>query len=255
VKERLTFGGHATVVLDMGGRRLVTDPLLRRRVAGILSAGRSVLRPSDLGAVDAVLISHLHHDHLDLPSLKLIGRDVQIICPAGAEDLLKSHGFERVLPLCAGDSTTVGDASVSAVPADHHCNRTLSKASAEPLGYVIRGGASVYFAGDTDLFDGMREIGGDLDVALLPVWGWGPTLGEGHLDPEEAARAARLLAPRLAVPIHWGLLSPPGGRLLWSRMLEEPPTRFAAALAEGAEGVPVRVMRPRDSLDLAEVAA
>jgi L-ascorbate metabolism protein UlaG (beta-lactamase superfamily) len=241
-------------VLDIGGRRLVTDPLLHRRVAGILSAGRSVLRPSDLGAVDAVLISHLHHDHLDLPSLKLIGREVQIICPTGAEELLRSHGFERILALRAGDSVTVGDARVSAVRAVHDCHRTMSKAKAAPLGYVVRGESSVYFAGDTDLFDGMAEIGGDLDVALLPVWGWGPTLGEGHLDPEEAARAAALLAPRLAVPIHWGLLSPPGGRLLWSRMLTEPPARFAAALAEGAADVPVRVLSPRDSLELAEVA-
>src|SRR5436853_106820 len=68
----------------------------------------------------------------------------------------------------------------------------------------------VYFAGDTDIFDGMRYIAPGLDVALLPVWGWGPSIGEGHMDPRAAAEAAAVLHPRAAVPIHWATYYPAG---------------------------------------------
>src|SRR5262249_62274960 len=83
-----------------------------------------------------------------------------------------------------------------------HAARRLPGAPADGLGFVLEG---VYFAGDTDLFDGMADIGAvGLDVALLPIWGWGPRLPRGHLDPERAAEATRLLAPRVVIPIHWG---------------------------------------------------
>lgn len=249
VKDRLTFGGHAMVVLDLAGRRIVTDPLLRGHVAGFLRA-RNGLGPGDLGTVDAVLVSHVHHDHLDVPSLKLIGRDVQIVCPAGAEGLLEGHGFTRVLPLRAGDRTTIGDVEVAAVPAVHDGHRTLSRVVAQPIGFVLEASRRVYFAGDTDLFDGMRRIGDGLDVALVPVWGWGPTVGEGHLDPLTAARAVELLSPRLAVPIHWGLLAPVGIRLLKPRMLADPPRVFADAVRRKGARVSVRVLAPGESIEL-----
>jgi L-ascorbate metabolism protein UlaG (beta-lactamase superfamily) len=76
------------------------------------------------------------------------------------------------------------------------------------LGYLIRGSRQIYFAGDTDLFEGMATLAPRLDIALVPIWGWGPSLGPGHLDPRRAAEALRLLRPRLAVPIHWGTYYP-----------------------------------------------
>lgn len=249
--ERLTFSGHATVVLDVGGRRIVTDPILGRRIQ-VLLRNRQGVPAAELAAADAALISHLHHDHLDVASLRRFGRDALIVCPAGAEELLAGKGFTNVVPLAAGESTMVGPVVVRAVQAAHGCDRAFSRTEADPIGYVIEGSSSIYFAGDTDLFEGMSEIARTLDVALVPVWGWGPKLGEGHLSPETAAEAVRLLAPRIAVPIHWGGLAPIGANLLWPWMFERPPERFAAAMAERAPEVEVRILRPGETLELEE---
>jgi L-ascorbate metabolism protein UlaG (beta-lactamase superfamily) len=95
----------------------------------------------------------------------------------------------------------------------------------------------------------MADFGGNLDLALLPVWGWGPTLGPGHLNPDRAARAAALLSPRLAVPIHWGTLYPPGLARLRPRPLSEPPREFAARARVLAPEVEVRVATPGEQVD------
>lgn len=251
--ERITFSGHATVVIDVGGRRLLTDPILRRHI-GILR-NRQGVATADLGDVDMILVSHLHHDHLDFASLRALGRETLIVCPAGAERLFVRRGFTNLVPLQLGESTAIGAATVRAVRAAHGNDRALSRTSADPLGYVIEGERSVYFAGDTDLFEGMGEIGDDLDVALIPIWGWGPKLGDGHLNPETAAEAARRIAPRAVVPIHWGTLTPIGARRLWPWMFERPRERFLAAMAERAPEVEVRVLRPGESLDLEAAVA
>lgn len=138
--------------------------------------------------------------------------------------------------------------SVVATPARHDGRRRPLGAAVDALGFVVEGdGARIYFAGDTDLFDGMAHLGdGGLDVALLPVWGWGPSLGPGHLDPERAARAVALLRPRVAIPIHWGTLLPVTStvRAAHRRLLTEPPRAFAAHCARLAPGVEVRILRP-----------
>ena len=198
--------------------------------------------------LDAVLISHLHLDHLDIPSLKRLPRDTRLLVPRGAGTLLRRQGFARVEELAVGDDADVAGIRVAAVPAVHDRRRRPYGAEADTLGFVA--GGRVYFAGDTDLFDGMADLGG-MDVALLPVWGWGPSLGEGHLDPEAAARAAALVRPRIAIPIHWGTFYP---RLL-SRLrpgrLTDPPHEFAAAVRRLAPDVEVRVLAPGEGLDLA----
>ena len=104
---------------------------------------------------------------------------------------------------------TFGAVTVETVPAVHSSGRgPHSRIHAAAVGYVLRSPhGSVYFAGDTDLFDGMADLQ-SIDVALLPIAGWGPTLGTGHLDPERAAQATELIRPRLVVPIHWGTYSP-----------------------------------------------
>jgi L-ascorbate metabolism protein UlaG (beta-lactamase superfamily) len=105
------------------------------------------------------------------------------------------------------------------------------------VGYVLEGSRTVYFAGDTDLFDGMRSLG-EIDVALIPVWGWGSSVGEGHLDPDRAAAALALLRPRVAIPIHWGTYT-----TLWSRGAGRAPAEaFALAALEAAPDVDVRVL-------------
>jgi L-ascorbate metabolism protein UlaG (beta-lactamase superfamily) len=108
----------------------------------------------------------------------------------------------------------------------------------------------VYFAGDTDLLDDMDGLVEGLDVALLPVWGWGPSLGPGHMDPEAAARAAAMLRPRVAVPIHWGTLFPAGLKRWRPGPLTDPPHAFARHVAALAPDVAVRVLAPGEALDL-----
>jgi L-ascorbate metabolism protein UlaG (beta-lactamase superfamily) len=124
---------------------------------------------------------------------------------------------------------------------------------ADAIGFVLNGvGGTVYFAGDTDLFDGMAEVDDALDVALLPIAGWGPTLGSGHLGPREAAIALSRLRPRRAVPIHWGTLYPFGLRYRRRRVLADPPHAFARHAAELAPDVDVRVLAPGEALSLDE---
>ena len=165
--------------------------------------------PASLRGVDAVLISHLHYDHLDMPSLQRLGREMPVVAPRGAGALIKRKaGVRNVTEMGVGEEIQIGALTVRAVPAAHDTGRLPFGARAEPLGYVIEGaGRSVYFAGDTDVFPGMAELA-PVDVALLPIWGWGPTMGPGHMDPGRAAEAAALLGARLAIPIHWGTYYP-----------------------------------------------
>ena len=188
-----------------------------------------------------MLISHLHWDHLDVPSLRSLGMDIPIVVSAGAGSWLRGMGFEDVREIAIGEEMTVGGVSIEAVQAHHSAFRPPVGPSAPPLGFVVRGSRSVYFAGDTDMFDGMRDIarpGERIDVALLPVWGWGPTLGRGrHLDPRRAAESLRLIRPRAAVPIHWGTYWPHAlGRVLPERLVE-PPAAFAEYAADLAPKV------------------
>ena len=138
----------------------------------------------------------------------------------------------------------LGSVSVLAVPAVHKGSRVPFGTRAEPVGYVLSGARSVYFAGDTDLFPQMSELG-PLDVALLPIWGWGPSLGHGHLDPRSAAEAAHILRPSVAIPIHWGTYFPAhAGLRTLPAFLELPAAQFSAHMAELAPEVEVRILRP-----------
>jgi L-ascorbate metabolism protein UlaG (beta-lactamase superfamily) len=248
--DNVTYVGHATVLIEVDGTRLLTDPLLRRLVGPLVRHGLApglAVRED----IDAVLISHLHRDHADLGSLRKLGRGVRMLVPPGSRRFFERHGFTDVTELEAGESSAVGRLTVTAVDADHDAGGRRHAAGAQSLGFLVRGRRNVYFAGDTDLFEGMADLGPDLDLALLPIWGWGPTLGPGHLDPERAARAAALLAPRLAVPIHWGTLYPFGLARFRPDQLRLPGERFAAFVGELAPQVATRVLSPGESTSLA----
>jgi L-ascorbate metabolism protein UlaG (beta-lactamase superfamily) len=179
---RITYVGHATVLIEVGGARILTDPVLRYRIVH-LRRRRSPLLTVWHEQIDAVLISHLHYDHLDLPSLRQVGLSTRLLVPLGAGTLLRQHGFTNVEELRAGERTVVGGVPVSAVAANHNGTRGPLGPTAECLGFVVGSGRQrTYFAGDTDLFPAMHQLEGQVDVGLLPVWGWGPTLGPGHLD-------------------------------------------------------------------------
>jgi L-ascorbate metabolism protein UlaG (beta-lactamase superfamily) len=245
--ERLsvTWVGHSTVLLEVAGVRLLTDPLLRRRLGHVFRVAPAAEPLAD--ELDAVLISHAHYDHLHVPSLKLV-RARQYVVPPGCRRFLEPRGFGPVVELDEGEELEIGGLTVRATHAVHHARRSLRQPATASLGYLISAPARLYFAGDTDVFEAMRELA-PLDVALLPIWGWGPRVGRGHLDPQGAAEALRLLRPRLAVPIHWGTYR----RIGMSRdaaVLNEPPARFERLARELAPDVDVRILAPGERLDV-----
>ena len=247
--DRVTWLGHSTVLIETAGAVLLTDPLLRRRVGHLR---RHVGVPALPEHVDAVLVSHLHHDHLDVPSLGVLGADVPVVVPRGAASSRTVRSLRReVRELAPGDSIAVAGVRVHAVPAVHDGRRHPLAGEGPAVGFVVHGARRVYFAGDTELFDGMRTIAdGGLDAALLPVWGWGPRLGPGHMDPDQAARAAQMLQPALAVPIHWGTYLPLGARRRLGHLLEDPGHAFAEHVAQRAPDVRVSVLAPGERLEL-----
>lgn len=241
----LTFLGHASTLIELDGVRLLTDPILRPRVAHLR---RQVSMPGGAPpSPDAVLISHQHMDHLDLPSMKSLGRDVRILAPRGAVRFLSRQGFSNIQGLDAGDSVAVGPVLVTAVPAVHDGRRMPFRTGDDSIGFLVEGSDSVYFAGDTDVYEEMATHLPGVDLALMPVWGWGPTLGPGHMDPEAAAKATGLIRPRLAVPIHWGTLYPIGLRRWRSHLLHRPPHEFAERVGDYSPETEVRVLLPGES--------
>jgi L-ascorbate metabolism protein UlaG (beta-lactamase superfamily) len=247
---RTTWIGHGTALIELDGVRLLTDPLLRERVAHLR---RRVPPPAAeaLRGVDAVLITHLHRDHLDLPSLRRVGRSLPIVVPRGGGHLLLRRGFLAVREVARGDEIAVGSLTVRATEARHHGGRGVVGAHGPALGYVIAGTHRIYHAGDTDLFDGMRAIGATgLDLALVPIWGWGSRLGPGHLDPLRAAQALVLLKPRLAVPIHWGTYAVGPAARPPPRYLRAPLEPFLQAARTLAPEVRVVPLEPGESLEL-----
>ena len=250
--DRIVFLGHATVLIQLSGVRLLTDPLLRARVAH-LRRQTAPVDPSISAGTDVALISHLHHDHLDLASLRLLGGDTPLMVPAGAGAWLRRRGFATVTEMRVGEVATVGTVAITAVEARHEGRRHPGGPRAEALGYLVEGRREVYFAGDTELFDAMCRQSSRLDVALLPVAGWGPKLGPGHMDPLDAARAVRLLKPRVAIPVHWGTLLPIGTASRHRARLADPPRLFARHVAQLAPDVEVRVLAPGQATTLAPV--
>jgi len=245
---RIEYVGHATVSVDLDGVRLLTDPLLRNRVAH-LRRSTPVSARSRRG-VDAVLISHAHYDHLDLPSLEKLGKSTPIVVPRGLGGLLRKRRFDSVVEVEVGETLGIGELQIRAVQAVHDGSRGPMGVSADPVGYVVSGSKSIYFAGDTDLFDGMSELG-PVDIGLIPIWGWGPGLGGGHLDPARAAEAVARVEPGLVIPIHWGTYFPIHlGLTGRPAFVDLPPLEFLTAVKEAAPGVDVKVLRPGESVDV-----
>lgn len=239
----LTWLGHSCAAIRLDDVLVVTDPVLRNRIAHLRR--KSPVDPAALTGVDVVLLSHTHHDHLDLPSLDRLDLEAQVLVPSGAGGLIRRRGFRFVREVVAGDEVEVGALRVRVTHAEHASGYRMGTGRTQPVGYVIDGTRSVYFAGDTDLFAGMGELG-PLDVALLPVAGWGSRLPAGHLDPVRAVDALALTEPRLAIPIHWGTYAS------WRapRGDDTPAKAFAELAAMIVPSVDVRVLRPGQSCPL-----
>ena len=243
---RLTWLGHATVLVALGERRALTDPLLRRRVAHLVRHVPAAAAPDRL---DAVLLSHLHRDHVDGPSLRGLPA-APVVVPRGGAGVVRRLGRTDVVEVSVGETVAAGGLAVSAVAAEHDGRRSPLHPQVPALGYVIEhAGLRVYFAGDTDDHAGLDDLG-RLDAALLPVWGWGPSLGPGHLDPPAAARLAVRLRAAISVPVHWGTYLPVGhGRR--RELLERPGPAFAAEVGRLDPALHVTVLEPGGSVTLA----
>jgi len=254
----ITFFGHATVLLDLAGVRLVTDPVLRQQVGPLWRrAPKPHLGP--LSGLDAILISHLHLDHYDPASLRLLDKGTPIVGPPGSSRSMAWHGFTEVHEIGPGESMRLKGVDIIATEAKHRGTRHPLARRTPSNGYVISSaGCAIYFAGDTGLFPEMAGIWDDLDVALLPIAGLGPWLPEfKHMSPRHAVKAMELLRPRLVIPIHWGTYHLPGTVLMRMRpdVHRRAPLTFMRAAEALQPDIRTVLLDPGQSLDLSGALA
>ncbi|MFJ5219883.1 MBL fold metallo-hydrolase [Streptomyces sp. NPDC088354] len=252
----ITWWGHATVTVRDSGVRVLTDPLFVPRLAH-LRRRRGAVPPPGAALADVALVSHLHADHLHTGSLARLARGTRVLVPRGASAAvprlrrLATDLRLDVTEVAPGDKVRVGDLTVRVVPAAHDGRRLPYGPERSPaLGYVLEGEERTYFAGDTGLFDAMAEEVGPCDAALLPVGGWGPFLGDGHLNPARAAQALARLAPRAAVPIHYGTYWPIGMDAVRPHEFHSPGDEFARLAGDVAPRVAVHRLDHGENLRL-----
>jgi L-ascorbate metabolism protein UlaG (beta-lactamase superfamily) len=212
----VTFIGHASFFLQIGGENILVDPNFARWLFVLKRLRKPGLRISDLPAIDLVLITHAHFDHLHRPSLRAIVRHTKrlrgsaptVVVPEHVFDLVSDLGFRDVVELNWWNSYRHREVTVTHVPSRHWGARVLRDAHRGYGGYVLRGGKhSIYHAGDTAYFSGFREIGTRLapEVALLPIGAYHPaSFRNVHTSPGDATRAFLDLNSRWMVPMHYG---------------------------------------------------
>jgi L-ascorbate metabolism protein UlaG (beta-lactamase superfamily) len=229
----LTWIGHATFVVRIGGLLCATDPIFSTRIGGAVR--RLVppgLPPEELPPIDVVLVSHNHMDHMDLPSLRRIGPAALYVVPLGNGALLQKAGLPRVVELDWWQSHRIGDLEVTLVPARHWSMRApWTRDDMLWGGFVVRGGeGAFYHSGDTGYFDGFKEIAeraGPIDWAMLPIGAYEPRwfMEPQHMNPDEAGQAFLDLGARVLVAMHWGTFR------LTDEPIAEPPERIRAFFA------------------------
>lgn len=251
---RVRWLGHASAVLDLDGTRVLTDPLLREH-AGLLRRRGAAPRPEHWQDPDAVLVSHLHHDHAELGSLRLLGDAPVLSAPANAH-WMRAKGVRGAMGVhdetwWSVPGTDVRVRTVRAV----HGHRPMPHRPNSAVGFLVASPSlTVWFAGDTAPYPGMAALpgllGGPPDLVLVPVGGWGPRLSGGHMDPVQAARVCSLVGARSAVPVHWGTLHAPASRRLPPGWMDRAGAGFAHAARRLAPGCEVHLLAPGESVEL-----
>jgi L-ascorbate metabolism protein UlaG (beta-lactamase superfamily) len=259
---RVTMIGHATVLIQLAGLNLLTDPVWSNRASPVGFAGPKRItapgvRIEDLPPIDAILLSHSHYDHLDIATLKALHkRDAPlIVTPLGNDTIVRRHvRSARIVTGDWGERFQIAPAAeVHIVPATHWSSRGISdRRMALWCGFMVRaGGKLVYFAGDTgygtgNIFRAMRERFGPTDLALLPIGAYDPRwfMAAQHTDPEEAIQIMRDLDARAALGIHWGTFK------LTDEPRDDPALRLAAGLAaQGIEPGCFRALQPGETAE------
>jgi len=212
----ITFVGHSSFFVQIGGQSVVIDPNFAHWLFVLKRLRRPGLRIRDLPAIDVVLVTHAHFDHLHRPSLRAIVHNnlrlrekaPAIIIPCNVTDLVSDLGFSEIIELEWWKSSRHGGVQITHVPSQHWGARILKDSHRGYGGYVLRAGKhSLYHAGDTAYFPGFREIGRRLspELALLPIGAYNPsTFRNVHADPGDATRAFLDLKSRWMVPMHYG---------------------------------------------------
>lgn len=237
--------GHSSATVGLGRTRVALDPMFHRRLFHLRRHGPTP-EPACCD-VEVALVSHLHADHLHLPSLARLPAEVPLVVPEGAGPLL-ARLPHPVLEVSPGTTVRVAGVEVEVLAAFHDGRRLPgSRLHGPALGFRVTGvepaGGSFWYPGDTGLTQEMYDVA-PVDLAVVPVGGWGPSLGEEHLDPDEAAEAVGRVGARWAVPVHYGTLWPIGMELAHStrhRLFETPGRRFAEAMAATHPAVRVDV--------------
>ena len=229
----LTWVGHATFVLRLGGKLIATDPVWSERLAVIKRKAPAGIALPDVPPLDVVTVSHNHYDHLDAPTIARIGAGPLYVTPIGNGRWLKKAGAARVVELDWWQSHVVGGVEITLVPARHWSMRApWNRNDALWGGFVYRAAEGVaYHSGDTALFDGFREIGerlGPIDWAMLPIGAYEPRwfMEPQHMNPEDAGEAFVRLGARALCAMHWGTFK------LTDEPLGEPPRRIRKYFAE-----------------------
>jgi L-ascorbate metabolism protein UlaG (beta-lactamase superfamily) len=254
----VTFIGHSSFFIQIGGRNLLIDPVFVERLIALRRLRRPGSTIKDLPAVDMVLLSHAHMDHLNRPSLRRIvahtlrmtGRAPVAIVPWGVDDLVSDLGFAKVVTFEWWQTKTISGLDITMTPCKHWGARFFKDTHRGFGGYVIRGGGhTLYHSGDTAYFDGFRKIGERLkpEVALLPIGAYSPDNYRGvHTSPEEALQAFLDLGAQRMIPMHYGTFR------LSQEPMDEPVQRLLEAARQAGVADSVCVL-PEGETDVTTV--
>jgi len=251
----VTWFGHASALLEIDGQRVLVDPVWGYRVSPSPTIGPTRLHEppialAELPPVDAVVISHDHYDHLDLPTVRelLRSQTAPFVVPLGIGEHLRKWGVpeKRIVELDWDDSITIGELTLTCTEARHFSGRFFARDTTLWASWVLAGPRHrVFFGGDTGYTPAFAGIGarlGPFDLTLLPVGAYNDAWHAIHMDPEEAMRAHGDLGGRVFLPVHWATFN-----LAFHRWAEPVQRVLTAAERVGAQVV---VPRPGQRIDV-----